>query len=97
MHLSVDADVVRVMVGRIELVTPHQRSLLRQIAEGPASKPTPIGQNQARAKDFQAYEQLGRFRNALLLEEVARRPTQPLREFIRNYGLNGYHWPPAEE
>jgi hypothetical protein len=97
MHLSVDADVVRVMVGRIELVTPHQRSLLQEIAEGPASKPAPIGQNQASAKDFQAYEQLGRFRNALLLDEVARRPTGSLRGFIGNYGLNGYQWSTTKE
>jgi hypothetical protein len=97
MHLSVDADVVRVMVGRIEVVTPHQRSLLQVIAEGPTSKPAPIGRNQGSAKDFQAYEQLGRFRNALLLDELARRPTGPLREFIRNYGLNGYQWSTAKE
>ena len=33
LKLSVPADVKRVMVGRIELVTPAQRQLLRQLAE----------------------------------------------------------------
>ncbi len=35
LKLSVAADVTRVMVGRIELVTPRQRSLLKQLAETP--------------------------------------------------------------
>lgn len=33
MKLSVPAEITRVMVGRIELVTPRQRQLLQQIAE----------------------------------------------------------------
>ena len=37
MKLSVDAKLVRTMVGRIEIVTPGQRKLLGQIAAGPAS------------------------------------------------------------
>jgi hypothetical protein len=35
LRLSVSADVTRVMVGRIELVTPAQRTLLRRMAESP--------------------------------------------------------------
>ncbi len=37
LHLSAPAQVTRVMVGRIELVTPEQRQLLRKIAHGPTS------------------------------------------------------------
>jgi hypothetical protein len=39
LHLSVDADVKRVMVGRIEIVTLQDRMLLAAIARGPASNP----------------------------------------------------------
>jgi hypothetical protein len=34
LELSVPAEIQRVMVGRIELVTPEQRKLVRQLAEG---------------------------------------------------------------
>ncbi len=34
LHLSQPADVTRVMVGRIELITPRHRALLSRIAEG---------------------------------------------------------------
>jgi hypothetical protein len=36
LNLSVRADVTRVMVGRIELVTPAQRALLRRMAQAPS-------------------------------------------------------------
>lgn len=35
LHLSQPADVTRVMVGRIELITPRHRELLKTIAAGP--------------------------------------------------------------
>jgi hypothetical protein len=35
LHLSVSADVQRVMVGRIEIVTPEQRARLQKIAKSP--------------------------------------------------------------
>ncbi|MBI1372154.1 MAG: hypothetical protein GC159_05255 [Phycisphaera sp.] len=35
--LSTDADVTRVMVGRLELITPDQRALINRIAAGPVS------------------------------------------------------------
>ena len=38
MKVSVDASLVRTMIGRIEIITPGQRELLKQIAAGPASK-----------------------------------------------------------
>jgi hypothetical protein len=39
LKVSVPADVTRVMVGRVEIVTPRQRELVRKMA---AVKPTPI-------------------------------------------------------
>ena len=45
--------------------------------------------------DFQIYLQLGRFRNALLIAEEARRPTRGLTEFINNYQLRAFRAPGA--
>lgn len=42
LKLSVNADIVRVMVGRIELVTPRQRELMQQIAETPVPDLTEV-------------------------------------------------------
>jgi hypothetical protein len=44
LKLSVDADVKRIMVGRIELVTPHQRELLEKIAGAPLPNLAPVTQ-----------------------------------------------------
>jgi hypothetical protein len=96
----------RVMIGRIELVTPQHRKLLRKIAAGPASdgrwrdelirSPLP-GNLSTRIdaaipipEDYRAYLNMGRFRNALVLDEVKRRPTKALNQFIGNYGLGAY-------
>jgi hypothetical protein len=40
-------------------------------------------------RDYHAYLSLGRFRNALILDEMDRRPTEALKAFIANYGLGG--------
>jgi hypothetical protein len=45
--------------------------------------------------DYRAYVGLGRFRNALVLDELTRRPTQALRDFVGNYNL-GYFEPTGE-
>jgi hypothetical protein len=37
--------------------------------------------------DYRAYLELGRFRNALILEEESRRPTPALKAFIQSYAL----------
>ena len=42
------------------------------------------------AQDYRAYLNLGRFRNALVLDEEKRRPTRSLSQFIGNYGLRAY-------
>jgi len=115
MHISEPTELTRVMIGRIELVTPEQRAALGRIAEGPVpkirewrsqlkidwersskvwsgEKPleylVPEG-GPAVPELYQTYLDLGRFRNALLLDEYKRRPTEPLKQFmaleIRNW------------
>jgi len=96
LELSVPAKVSRVMVGRIELVTPELRQLLRQIANAPVpTKPWASLTNNGVAWEYKgnmppAYRDLGRFRNALVLDESRKRPTEPLRAFIEIYGLQAY-------
>jgi hypothetical protein len=111
-----DADIKRVMVGRIELVTPGQRKSLAEIARGPASNMgwlteelnRPHPRNDApndnwytrmnsghiprdiEAKvpaDYRAYIALGRFRNALVLDELTRHPTPALKSFVTAYSV----------
>jgi hypothetical protein len=113
------AEVRRVMVGRIELVTPHHRERLAQIARGPASNPqwmfdalkslgsgredmyredwfkmlmngkqTLAGLRINVPADYRAYLELGRFRNAIILDEASKRPTPALTEFIQAYALS---------
>jgi hypothetical protein len=40
--------------------------------------------------DYRAYLALGRFRNALILDELHRRPTAALGAFVKNYQLEAY-------
>jgi hypothetical protein len=122
LRISTPAEVQRVMVGRIELVTPTQRELLRKIAAGPSpdmqsfrkavmeapsnrgfdgdrfslvsAGRAPIASLGVPVPDvYQAYLDLGRFRNALVLEEEKRRPTTALRQFIQEWGLTAYQIP----
>ena len=44
--------------------------------------------------DYRAYLQLGRFRNALLLDEAKRRPTAALAAFIQRYQLEAHEFKP---
>jgi hypothetical protein len=100
MRLSLDTELVRTMVGRIEIVTPEQRRLLQQISTGPASNPawstSRAATRQPMPNDFRAYRQLGRFRNALVLDELKRRQNKELKAFIQAYGLESYRLPKSE-
>ena len=136
LDISVPADLNRVMVGRIELVTPGQRNLLRQIAgfstneirqgvgelftnyyghffPGALAKSgdqdpgqlsrviaqrdrdmaqvnaglKPLASFAAVPKTYQTYLDLGRFRNALILDEAKTHPTEGLANFIETYRL----------
>ena len=74
--------------GRIGTTSPEQ---LRQVSSGRQSLEE-YGISVPRS--YQLYLALGRFRNALLLDEVARRPTPALEAFIYAHRLQGYR--PAE-
>ena len=96
LEVSVPCQVERAMVGRLELVTPKQRALLAQLAAGPAPvKPWAHYEIKDSKPVFQgampaAYRDLGRFRNTLLLDEAAARPTKSLDAFIRINRLQGH-------
>jgi hypothetical protein len=111
----VHADITRLMIGRIEIVTPEQRALLAQIRSGSAlvafndfeTRKLNLPNNEAwnevnsgkktfaaiglEVPDlFCAYLQLGRFRNALLLDEQKQNPSPELDQFIHRFHLEGY-------
>lgn len=113
--ISVPHRLERVMIGRIEIVTPSQRDLLSKISAGadadlramtdayyksfedPALKNSPqaldtfIRLSLRRTAELRGFEipaayrhylDLGRFRDALLLDEEQRRPSAALTRFI---------------
>ncbi len=77
--------MTRVMLGRIEIVTPEQRAVMASLGrpDDPFAK-TDWDATLAR------YERLGQFRNALVLDEQRRRPTAPLDDFIKHFHLDGF-------
>lgn len=112
---SIDADVTRAMIGRLELVTPGQRARLKRISETRSPDSTwyqdwaqknPEAWKRFQQKrqegnlhalrdenikipdDYLAYLELGRFRNALVLDELKRRPTEGLKKFVDAYDLH---------
>ncbi len=96
LRISIPCEIKRVMVGRLELVTPEQRALLRQLARAPVpTKPWALYEVKDNRAVMQgemprAYRDLGRFRNALLLDEYQARPTPSLEGFIRVNRLEGH-------
>jgi hypothetical protein len=119
LEISLPADLNRVMVGRIELVTPEQRDKLAELSRfTPEKVEAEIGQMRTNfyasvapsagefqrlysggkrlsadipiPKTYQTYLDLGRFRNALVLDEARRHPTKGLTQFIHSYALSGY-------
>jgi hypothetical protein len=99
LQISLPAQINRVMVGRIELVTPEQREKLRKLA---AFSPGVIqeqgqkwlahwGASLSHAPEtYQTYLDLGRFRNALVLDEEKKRPTPGLADFMTLYHLQPF-------
>lgn len=73
--ISTPAKVSRVMVGRIELISPEHKHLVDDIVTG-----WPEEQEKA-------YQALGRFRDAIVLSEHTRTGNYWLSEFIRERGL----------
>lgn len=114
LKVSVDAEVARAMIGRLEIVKPAQRECLKRIVAAQESStawyyewmekhPEAVKRFAQRRKEgdlqslrrdcvkipdnYQAYLELGRFRNALVLDEYRRRPAETLRTFIATYDL----------
>jgi hypothetical protein len=73
-------EIRRVMVGRIDLVTPRHRELLAKLTSATDLK-------KQDAELWKVYDQLGRFRNALVLDELTRQDSAALKQFIANHGL----------
>jgi hypothetical protein len=115
LQCSLPADVSRTMVGRVELVTPRQRTLLKKIGSAPVSKinwfyeslngkstrnemMAQLWEGKARfhdlnipvPPDYRSYIDLGRFRNALILDEHARHLQSGLGRFVEAYNLEYY-------
>jgi hypothetical protein len=118
LEISQSADIKRVMVGRIELITPEQREGLRRIsrysaqtihddavtlrkrfyesgAVGPdwaglSTGKKPLAASVTVPKSYQTYLDLGRFRNALILNQQKEHPSQGLEALIASYGLDAY-------
>jgi hypothetical protein len=119
--VSPPADLCRVMVGRIEVVTPEMRRRLSeisalsvaQVSEDARRFMTDVNSNNNREainrewsalaagrkslaeftsipKSYQTYLDMGRFRNALVLEEAKKNPTPGLTNFISTYRLEAY-------
>lgn len=96
LQISLPAQINRVMVGRIELVTPEQRKKLQKLA---AFSPAVIDEQGLKwsklwntslnhtPESYQTYLDLGRFRNALVLDEEKKRPTPGLAGFMTLYHL----------
>lgn len=121
LQISLPADIRRVMVGRIELVTSEQRNILRQLAglsQGTIEKQALqlLNELQTHTNDltsvysgqkalssvipvpssYRMYSDLGRFKNALILDEENKHPTPGLADFIVDYHLQVYK-PPASQ
>jgi hypothetical protein len=85
LRISGGATITRAMVGRIELVTPGQRELIGQIAaQSTFDRTKPF------KEECPAYEELGRFRNAILLDEVSRHPDEALGRLLQAYGIRAF-------
>jgi hypothetical protein len=121
LDISVAADINRVMVGRIELVTPDQRTRLKELAtfspdqidkdigtlrssfyagliDAKSTNVTaawteiqrgrkPLASRVSVPKTYRTYLDLGRFRNALILDEATRSESTGLTNFIAKYRL----------
>lgn len=72
----------RIMMGRVELVTAEQRTLVQQIATRASTR-----DKIANLPLLENFNQLGRFGNAIVLDELRRRPTEPLRAFVQQFNL----------
>ena len=82
LKVSVPSQMVRTMVGRIEIVTPRQRELLARMVE--TTDP---------AEQLRCYKSMGRFKEVLLASELSHGSPQ-LFKFLQNNNIN--LWGPGE-
>jgi hypothetical protein len=75
LKLSIEAEIKRVMVGRVELVTPELRARARECAALSSQRDRPESPVEKRYQEL--YQKLGRFRDALILDEQARNAPSP--------------------
>ena len=114
LEFSQPADMERVMIGRIEIVTPEHRSILKKLMACQVSPSTWLWKEvnqlppQQRSEfwrevvrgrkrlsdydlkipeDYQAFLRLGRFRDALVMDQLRREPTENLKQFVQVYRL----------
>ncbi|MGY8766830.1 MAG: hypothetical protein ACKVH8_00195 [Pirellulales bacterium] len=112
--ISQPAKIVRAMIGRIEIITPEQRSAFKEFADTKISDPTWLNKEIDKLPmetrgiawhqlsegtktmkefglriptDYQNYINLGRFREALILDELTKRPNNSLKTFVGNYHI----------
>jgi hypothetical protein len=76
--ISPAAEITRVMVGRIELVTADERAAMARMGSADF------------AESEQSYAGLGRFRDALLLDQERRYPAPGLEQFMRQMNVAYY-------
>jgi hypothetical protein len=93
LEVSSSCEISRAMIGRLELITPAQRALLKQLAQAPApTKPWATYRSTADSYVLdgsmpEAYRNLGRFRQALVLAENHSHPSRSLTAFLKVNGL----------
>jgi hypothetical protein len=82
LQITGNPTITRVMVGRIELVTPRHRALLaamRRCADD--------------AEAWKDYQRLGRFRDALVLEDAQANPAPSLSQFMQAHSILAFQIP----
>jgi hypothetical protein len=78
--------VVRAMVGRIELITPEHRELMKIVAHPPGNP----SDKTARQTQLDAYRDLGRFRDALVVGENRRQSTKALESLMSGHQIEEF-------
>lgn len=79
--------------GRASQEDKYRETWFRQLMTGERSL---LGENIRMPDEFRDYLELGRFRNALILDEQARRPNPNLATFVRQYDLEYSQVPAAD-
>ena len=70
--------------ARASRADAHREDWLRKLMDG---ETTLAASNVEMPNEFRDYLELGRFRNALILDELTRRPSANLKQFVEQYGL----------